>query len=196
MKTGRTFLLGVFAVAVLTLGLSASANAQGGYYDPYYRDDRRNDRRSDRRYDYNMSRVRDAARRIENRSEELEDRIDDALDRNRRLDGTRREDQIINLADQFQAAAVRFENSVHDRRNMDRSANEAQQLLQIGGRLDRIISRGRLRDGRLQSVWSQIRNDLRVVANAYNFNMYDTYNDDDDYRGRGRGNGGFGRRPF
>lgn len=177
MTHGRKLLLGIFAVAVLSFGLSVNANAQGGYYDPY-------NRRQDRRYnDNNYRRLRDAAQRIENRSEELEDRIDDALD-NSRLDGTNREDNIIELADQFQQAAGRFENQIDNRRNGYGGENEARRLLQLGARLDQIISRGRFRDGRLQNVWAGIRNDLRIVANAYNSN----YNDG-GYGGRGRRRG-------
>ncbi len=186
MKTGRTFLLGVFAAAILSFGLSASANAQGGYNDPHYRG---NDRRQNRRYDqYNGRRVHDAVRRIESRSEELEDRIDSALDRNRRLDGTDREDRIIEIADQFQEAANRLEDRIGNGRYQNNNGVEdARRLVQLGVRLDQIISRGRLNDGRLQSVWSQIRNDLRIVADAYNIRGNTSYNDDDYRRNRGYG---------
>ena len=193
MKTGRTFLLGVFAAAILSFGLSASANAQGGYNDPYYRG---NDRRQNRRYDqYNGRRVHDAVRRIESRSEELEDRIDSALDRNRRLDGTDREDRIIEIADQFQEAANRLEDRIGNGRYQNNNGvDDARRLVQLGVRLDQIISRGRLNDGRLQSVWAQIRNDLRIVADAYNIRSNTGYNNDDDYNRRNRG---YGRnRPY
>lgn len=176
MNNRRTILT-VLATALLALCLPALAAAQGSYgrgrNDGYYG-----------RYDGRS--LRDAARRVHERSRDFQRHVDEALDRSR-YDDTRREDRINDAAREFRNAASDFRDRIGDGRNLNHAGNEAQRLLQLGSRIDRFISRNRL-DSRAASDWSQIRQDLRLIANVYS-NRYDDYDDDryrrdDRYRGR------------
>ena len=168
MNNRRTILT-VLATALIALCLPVLAAAQGSYGRG------RNDGygRFDSRY------LRDAARRVHERSKDFQRHIDEALDRSR-YDDTRREDRINDAAREFRNAASDFRDRIGDGRNLNHANNEAQRLLQLGTRIDRFISRQRL-DSRAASDWAQIRQDLRLIASAFN-NRYD---DDDRYR-RGR----------
>ena len=175
----------VIAAALISLSLPALAVAQGGY-DPWYRGGRDRDygRRDDR---YERRGLRDAVRRVESRSKDFERSVDRSLDRGR-YDGSRREDRINEVANEFHDAANRLKDRFDDGRNLDRSAGEARTLLQLGRRIDSLISRTQL-DSRTYSIWSGIRQDLQQIAYAYNFNSggyNDDYRRDDDYRRRGR----------
>lgn len=162
---------------------------RGGRNDRY---ERRNDRYDNRRnQDYYRRTVRDAIRRIEDNSDNFNDRIDGALDRSR-VNGRRREDQILNIAKNFEETADDLNDRYGEGRNLDNSRNLAQRLLDDGSRLDNFIRRQRL-DGRTEQLWSQISQDLRIVADAYGYRArggYGGYNDDyydrdDDYNRRG-----------
>ncbi len=164
---------------------------RGGRNDRY---ERRNDRRNNRgNQDYYRRTVREAIRRIEDNSDNFNDRIDGALDRSR-VNGRRREDQILNIAKNFEETADDLNDRYGEGRNLENSRNLAQRLLDDGTRLDRFIRRQRL-DGRTEQLWNQISQDLRVVADAYGYRTRAGYNNggynddyydrDDDYNRRG-----------
>ena len=182
MANRRGFFLTVIAAAFMALFLPLIASAQGNY-DPWGRD--RRDRDNGRYgYRYDNRTLRDAARRLDDRSRDFQRHLDSALDRSR-YDGTRREDRINEIADQFHDAANDLKNSVSDGRNLNRSSDEARRVLQLGSRIDQFIGRQRL-DSRAESDWVQIRQDLRVIANIYglNYNSGGYYgNRRDDRRG-------------
>ena len=169
MRNRRTILLTVIATALLALSLPSLAAAQGGY-DPYGRN---RDYRRDNRY------LRDSVRRLSDLSGRFQSDIDRALDRSR-ADGTRREDQLNNMAQDFHRAARDLKNNFDDGRNLNRSADEARRVLDIGSRLDRAAQRFSY-DGRLVSNWMQIRRELNVIADAYGFRNGGYYGNDDDY---------------
>ena len=171
----------VIAAALVALFLPLIASAQGNY-DPWGRDRRdRNNGRYDNRYENRT--LRDAARRVDERSRDFQRHLDSALDRSR-YDNTRREDNINQIANEFRNAASQFRNRVGDGRDFNRGSNEAQRLLSLGSRIDRLVSRARL-DSRTLSDWSQIRQGLRVIGDFYRGNYNNgAYND----RNRGRGN--------
>lgn len=175
----------IAAAALISILVPAAATAQGGY-DPWNRGNRDRDYG---RNDRNGSRgLRDAIRRVESRSKDFENSVDRALDRGRH-DGSRREDRINDVANEFHDAADRLKDRFDDGRNLDRSAGEARTLLQLGRRIDSLISRNQL-DSRTYSIWSGIRQDLQQIAYAYNYNSggyNDDYRrDDNDNRRRGR----------
>jgi hypothetical protein len=180
MANRRRFIPTVIAAALTALFLPLMASAQGNYDWGRNRRDRDNGR-YDNRYDNRA--LRDAARRLDDRSGDFQRHLDSALDRSR-IDDTRREDNINQLANEFRIAASRFRNRVGDGRYNDRGADEAQRLLQIGSRIDRVISRLRL-DSRTQSDWSQIRQDLRLISNffggRYNNGGYNGRNNNDNW---------------
>lgn len=177
----RTRLITFMAAALVALCLPALAAAQGTWGRD--RDYGRNNGRYNDRYDNRT--LRDAARRVSDRSRDFQRHLDSALDRSR-IDDTRREDNINMMANEFRNAASHFRSRVSDGRNYNGDANEAQRLLQIGSRLDRIVSRVRL-DSRTASDWSQIRQDLRLIADVFNlrFDGGGYYGRDDDRYRRG-----------
>lgn len=156
----------LIAAALVALCLPVMASAQGGY-DPWNRDrDYRRDRRNDNYDRYGYRSLRDSIRRVRNRSDDFRNHLDSALDRSR-IDDTRREDRINDMAREFERAAHRLDDRFDNGRDLNRSADEARHLLEVGVRIDQLMARARLRDGRAQSDWAQIRQDLRVIANAY-----------------------------
>ncbi len=164
MNNRRTIWM-VIATALVALCLPVLASAQGTYDQWGRRRDRDYGRDSYGRYDQRS--LRDVARRISDRSRAFQSHLDDALDRSR-YDDTRREDRINDMAREFRNTANDFKNEIGDGRNFNRASNEAQRLLQIGARIDNVVSRLRL-DSRSYSEWMQIRQDLRVIADAYNY---------------------------
>jgi hypothetical protein len=178
MRNRRTILLTVIATALLALSLPSLAAAQGRYdpYDPYYGRDR-DYRRDDR---YRNRYLRDSIRRLKDLSSRFESDIDRSLDRSR-IDGTRREDQINYMAQEFHRAARNLDGRFDNGRDLNRSAGEAQRVLDIGARLNNVASRFSY-DGRVMSDWIQIRRELNVIADAYGYRGGGYYSDDDYYR--------------
>jgi hypothetical protein len=199
MTDRRTRLLTFAAAALISLMLPALASAQ---QRPWWdRDD--NNGRGDygrnqpgRISDFDRRRLRELARRINDRARDFDRSVDRALDHSR-LDGTRREDHINNDVQDFRRAAERFRDRAGEGNNINRSADEARQLLDAAAHVGTYINRLRF-DGRVRSDWMQIRADLRTVADIYGFRLADFNDDyghgrrDDDY-GRGRRDD-YGRR--
>ncbi|HEX8709139.1 MAG TPA: hypothetical protein VF723_12910 [Pyrinomonadaceae bacterium] len=196
MANRRRIIPTVIAAALIALCLPALAAAQGNY-DPWGRDRRdnrdygrdRDYRRSGGRYGYDNRAVRDAARRVDDRSGDFQRHLDSALDRSR-YDDTRREDRINERAREFRSAADNFRDRLGDARDLYRASNEARRLLQLASQLDRVVGRTRL-DSRTASDWSQITQDLRLIADAYGLSFNGTggyYGRDDDYRRNDRRN--------
>ncbi len=182
----RTLIPTFFAAALIALALPAMASAQGSY-DPYggYGRDTNNRRNDDYRYGrYDQRGVRDSVKRVKNRSDDFQDHLDSALDHSR-YDDSRREDRINEVAKEFHRAANNLDDHFDNGRNLSRSSNDARRLLQLGTRIDRLMSLNRF-DGRAESDWARIRQDLRVIASAYGFNLADfddgNYRRDDNYR--------------
>lgn len=178
MTNRRTPLLIFAAAAFITLLVPTTASAQRPWWESG-----RNDRNgrvgdNDRRY------LRDVARRIDDRSKSLERNVDRLLD-NSRIDDTRREDNINGRVHEFRRAAARFRDRA-GHNDFYRGEQEARTLLSQAGQLDRMLRRVRL-DGRTESDWSQLRADLRTVADFYNLRLsdYDGNGRDDDW-GRDR----------
>ncbi|MDT4969577.1 MAG: hypothetical protein QOJ64_4314 [Acidobacteriota bacterium] len=161
MTNRRRNIQTVIAAAVMALFLPLIASAQGNY-GPWGRDRRDNDNGRNNRYNTTL---RDAARRIDERSRDFQRHLDSALEHSR-VDNSRREDNINQLAFEFRNAAGRFRSRVGDGRDNFRGADEAQRLIQLGSRIDRVIFRLRL-DSRTRSDWAQISQDLRLIASSY-----------------------------
>ena len=188
MTNRRTLKLSIFAAAVMALCLPALAAAQGTY-DPWGRN-RNDDYRRNGRYDDRY--LRDSIHRLDRLAKDFEREVDRNLDRSRR-DGTRREDQINAEARQFRNAVGDLKSSFGNGRNLDRSRDEAQRVLQEARQLEGV---GFGRGGRFGSLWSEIRRELNVIANA--FGSYG-YNDDiyrNDRRNRNNNDDWWRRIPF
>jgi hypothetical protein len=117
---------------------------------------------------YDNGYLRSAINRLRNNSREFSRRLDRELD-NSRYNNRNREDQINQLARDFQNAASRLESRFGNGRNMNNSAGEAQQVLSIGSQLEREISRLRVNYS-IQNDWNVIRQDLRTIGDAYGYN--------------------------
>jgi hypothetical protein len=183
-------LIAVFAFSLLILGLPAIASAQ-------YRTNRNDDYYGNNRNNRNLNAT---IKNLKNRANQFERRLDRELDRSR-YNGRNREDRINQIAEDFANAAKRLDDRFDNRRNYNDSYNEARRVLDIGNQLDRALSRVRL-SGNVQNDWNRIRQDLSVLANAYNTNYNNNRNrrDDDDYnrnRRRTSNNGDWRNRiPF
>jgi hypothetical protein len=171
------------------------AEAQGRYGYPDYGRDR--DYGQNGRYDTRY--LRDSIHRLDRLAKDFERDLDRSLDHSR-VNGSRREDQINAEARQFRNAVGDLKSRFGNGRDLSRSQNEAQRVLQEARDLER-FGRGRGLDSRTASEWSQIRQELNVIANAYgdygyrNDDYYRRGRNDDDYR-RDRNNDWWRRIPL
>lgn len=210
-------LLAVFAFSLLVLGLPTFASAQWrdrDRDDDYYGRDRNRDRDNDnygrnrnrnrdddnyrrnrnrnrnddyygRNRGYNNGYLNSAVKRLKSNSRNFERRLDRELDRGG-YGGRRGEDYLNRLAEDFKEAADRLEDRFDNGRNLGRSSNEARQVLNLGEQLERELHRARL-SYNVQNDWNRIRQDLRVVSDAYGYNNRTYPNNRRDNR---RGNTG------
>lgn len=159
----KTKLIRLSLVAgLLALFIPTVASAQGW---PDYRRDGRHDTRY----------VRDSIHRLDRLAKDFEKDLDRALDRSR-ADGTRREDRLNNEARQFRNAVGDLKSRFGNGRDLNRSRNEAQRVLNEAGRLDRVMAR---MNSQASHRWSEIRRERNVISNAYNLGYYGA---NDDWR--------------
>ena len=180
MTNRRTMSFSILAAAFLALCLPMVAAAQ---WPDYGRNRDRNGQygRYDERY------VRDSVHRLDRLAKDFERQVDRSLDRSRR-DGTRSEDRINDEARQFRNAVGNLKSRVGNGRDLNRSRNEAQRVLQEAQGLNRV---GRF-NGQLASMWSQIQRELNIIADAYNLG-YGSYRND---RGRSTNDPWYRRLPI
>ena len=177
MTNRSTQSFSILATAILALCLPVLAAAQGGYgypdygrnrNDPYYGQNRNgNYGRYDERY------VKDSIQRLDHLAKDFEKDLDRALD-NSRVNGTQREDRINAQGHDFRRAVSDLKSRFGNGRDLNRSRNEAQRVLQEAQQFDR-IGRSRTIDNRVASEWSQIQQELRVISDAYGMG-YGGYN--------------------
>ena len=141
-------------------------------WDRYPANQRNRDRDYGRNGRYDDRYLRDSVHRLDRLAKDFEREVDRSLDRSRR-DGTRGEDRINSEVRQFRNAVSNLKSRVGNGRDLNRSRNEAQRVLQEARQLDRIGNRS---DYRLSSLWSQIRQELNVIAQAYGSYGYDDRN--------------------
>jgi len=158
---------------LLSLFIPAVASAQ-------YWPNNRNDRNYGR---YDSQYVRDSIHRLDRLAKDFERDLDRTLDRSR-ANGTRREDMVNNEARQFREAVGDLKSRFGNGRDLNRSRNEAQRVLNEASQLDRIASRV---NNQASYRWNEIRRELQIISNAYGVGYYnDGYGRgrDDDYRRR------------
>jgi hypothetical protein len=182
MTNRRTLSFSILTAAILALCLPVLAAAQGGYGYPDYRRNR-NDTygRYDERY------LRDSIQRLDRLSKNFENDLNRALDHSR-INGSRNEDNLNAQAHDFRRAVGDLKSRFGNGRDLNRSRNEAQRVLQQAQQFDR-LGRSRAIDSRVASDWSQIQQELRVISDAYGLG-YGGYNNggyypngrNDDYR--------------
>jgi uncharacterized protein YcbK (DUF882 family) len=164
MTNRRTLSFSILAAALLALCLPAVAAAQ---WDRYPDNQRNRDQDYGRNGRYDDRYLRDSVQRLDRLAKDFEREVDRSLDRSRR-DGTRNEDRINRQVRQFRNAVSDLKSRVGNGRDLNRSRNEAQRVLQEGRQLDRI--------GNRSSLWSQIRQELNVIAQAYGSYGYNDNN--------------------
>lgn len=163
---------------ILALFVPVVASAQYRN-DPWGRPDGRRDRdygRYDNRY------VRDSIQRLDRLAKDFEREIDRDLDHDRRENGTRHEDRVNNEAHDFRRAVGDLKSAFGNGRDLNRSADEAQRVMRQASVTER-ATRHHFDNYRVSSLWSQIRNELNVISNAYGYRG-SIYGNDDYGRGR------------
>jgi hypothetical protein len=155
--------------AVLALFIPVMASAQ-------YRNDQwgRPEYGRDRDYGRDNRYVRDSIQRLDRLAKDFEKEVDRDLDHDRRMNGSRREDRVNSEAHDFRNAVGNLKSAFGNGRDLSRSADEAQRVLRQASVTER-ASRRQFDNGRLSSLWSQIRNELNVISNAYGYrgSVYD-----------------------
>jgi len=177
MTNRRTLRLSIFAAAIMALCLPVLAAAQGTYGYP---DNGRNGNygRYDDRY------LRDSIQRLDRVSKDFEKDLNRALDRSR-INGSRNEDYMNAQARDFRRAVGDLKSRFGNGRDLNRSRNEAQRVLQEAQQFNQ-LGRSRAMDNRVASDWSQIQQELRVISDAYGLG-YGGYNNG-GYYPNGRNN--------
>lgn len=155
-------LISISAFSLLVLCLPAIASAQwgnGGY----------NNGGNNNGGGYNNGQygnyggdMRSTVRDLKSLARELQRHLDRDLDHSQ-YNGSRREDQLNDIARQFKDAANRLSESNN---NNGRRDDKIDRVLSLGSQLDRELSRTRL-DYHIQEVWNGIRNDLQILGNGY-----------------------------
>ena len=112
--------------------------------------DRNNDRREDRRYNRwgntNKRAIENLVRRVEQRTDSFVWQFDRALD-NSRVDGTRREDQLNELASELERATNQLRREFDRSDSLQENRDEVERCVSIASRIDRAVSRGRIGNG-------------------------------------------------
>jgi hypothetical protein len=163
MTNRRTLSFSILSAAILALCLPVLAAAQGGYgYPDYGRN--RNYGRYDERY------LKDSINRLDRLSKDFERDLDRALDHSR-VNGTQREDRMNAQGHDFRRAVGSLKSRFGNGRDLNRSRDEAQRVLQEARQFDR-IGRGRGIDNRVASDWSQIQRELQIISDAYGMGYY------------------------
>lgn len=197
MTNRRTLKVSIFAAAILALCLPALAAAQGGYgYPDYGRNRNGNGNGNYGRYDERY--LKDSINRLDRLSKDFERDLDRALDRSR-VNGTRREDNINAQGHDFRRAVNNLKSNFGNGRDLNRSRDEAQRVLDEARQFDR-IGRGRGIDNQVASDWSQIQRELQIISDAYGigYGAYDNGgyypNDRNNPNNRNRNNNDWWRR--
>lgn len=166
--------IGLAAFSLMVLGLPAMASAQ---YYPNYPNDRSG--RSDGRYDDRYGRndrsyggydQRSLIRNLKQNTREFTRQLDRDLDRSR-MNGTRREDQINDMAARFRDAVNRLDNNGYydNRRNIYGGNNEMRRLYDLAAQIERSIGRAQI-SYHTRNLWSAVRNDLQALSRGYGYN--------------------------
>jgi molecular chaperone GrpE (heat shock protein) len=160
-------LLGIFAFSLLVLTLPTIASAQWGGNNRDRNRDRDDDYNRRNGGYYNTYQLKQMVKRLKSDSKDFAKFLDRELDRSR-YDDRRREDHLNRLANDFKKAADRLEDRF-DERNMYKSQNEAQNVINIANQLDRALSRTRLSSD-IYGYWNNLENQVDQIARAYRYN--------------------------
>ena len=182
-------IISIAAFSTMVLLLPAIASAQyypnGNQYpnDPYGRNGGYNNGGYGNGQYGNYGDMRSPVRNLKNRARDFQRQLVRDLDRIR-LNGTRREDQMNELADRFKDAVNDLDNNGYNNSRYNNNADrELRRVFDAAGQIERTISRSGV-SYQSQNIWSSIRNDLQVLSRVNGVNP--------NTRGNGRNNGGWG----
>jgi hypothetical protein len=169
----RTHILAaLFAMALSMIALPAIASAQYGQYDPYGRNGQYDPYSRNGGYYGNgqYGDMRNLVRSLKSNASELQRHLDNDLDSSR-YNGSRREDQLNELARRFRSEVNGLSESNNRYNDYRRRDGRVDRVLNLGDQLGRALSRTRM-DHHIRGIWSQIDRDLNVLAqtNGYNRN--------------------------
>jgi hypothetical protein len=116
-------------------------------------------------YRYDERYLKDSIQRLDRLAKDFEKDLDRALDHSR-VDGTQREDRINTQGHDFRRAVSSLKSSFGNGRDLNRSRDEAQRVLDEARQFDR-LGRSRAIDNRVASEWSQIQRELNIISDAY-----------------------------
>lgn len=158
-----------FSLAVLCLPAIASAQYGNGNYGGYGNGGYGNNGRYGNGGSYGGD-MRSVVKNLKNKSKDFQRQVDRDLD-NSRYNGSRREDEINNLAQQFRNAVNRLDNNGRSNNNDYRM----QEVFNLASQIDRSIGRRGL-SYNSQNIWQGIRYDLQQLGQynggGYNNNRY------------------------
>ena len=172
MKNRRTLSLSILAAAILALCLPVLAAAQG--YPDYGRN--RDDdyyRRNGNYGRYDERHLKDSINRLDRLAKDFQNDLNRALDHSR-INGSRNEDNLNAQVQDFRRATSRLKSSFGNGRDLSRSRDEAQRVMDEARQFDR-LGRGRGFDNQVMSDWSQIQRELQIISDAYGMG-YGSYN--------------------
>jgi hypothetical protein len=176
-------LIGIAAFSLIVLGLPAIASAQwggnnGGYGYPTGGNGGYGNNGRYGGYGSNGDQ-RSIIRDLKNRTREFQRELDRDLD-NSRYNGSRREDQINQVARDFR-------NAVNNLDSNGRDYNEIRHVQQLGSEMDRMIGRSGI-GYTTRGLWQSVRSELQALGgNGYYDNSRNNRNRRNN-RGWGNGN--------
>lgn len=145
---------------------------------PDYRRDDDYDR--DRYYDrYDNRYLRDTINRLDRLAGDFQREVDRTLDRSRE-DGSRHEDHLNADIRGFRQSVRDLRNSLGNGRDLSRSRDEAGRVLDAAAHVEDSIEH-HFNNQRLYSGWTNIRQELNVISDAYNL-QGGNYGHNTDYR--------------
>lgn len=106
--------------------------------------------------------VQTVINRVENSTDRFKTQLGRALDRSS-LDGTDREDSLNSMVSNFESATNRLKDNFNARRS---TSADLQDVLNRGARIDQFMRNNRM-TRQAENTWTQIRNDLNVLAGYY-----------------------------
>jgi hypothetical protein len=155
------------AFAIIFLGVPAIASAQYGGYGypngqnaPYGR----NGGYGNGQYG-GYGDTRSIVRDLKNRSHALTSQLDRDLDHSR-YNGSRREDDLNAMAQDFRNAVNRLSESNSSYGGYGRNDGRMNEVMNRASQLDRALSRARV-SYNVQSIWSGIQSDLNALGGGY-----------------------------
>ena len=174
--------ISIAAFSLMVLCLPAIASAQWGGNNGGYNGGYGGNNGNYGNYG-NYGDMRSTVRDLKNLARDFQRQLDRDLD-NSRYNGSRREDELNNLAQQFRTAVNRLDSNNYNSngRYDNRSDYRMQEVFNLANQIDRSIGRRGL-SSNSQNIWQRIRNDLQQL---------DRYNGGyNNGRGNTRNNGGY-----